>query len=200
MIRDLTKRIITKNTLNGTLMTTTVKSTSTMDKVFNEVKPCDIIKYAIERILPLEGGYVNDPNDSGGETIFGITRKNFPALKLWNFVDHVNNKKTIKLKDHIDEVITVYTKFNPLTYMKEFTLDEFVGMYAFSINAGLGTVRKISEIHGKYAQNNSGKWKTAIISHYNRLLKIPKNKKFRNGWQKRLIETFKDENMKLEEV
>jgi lysozyme family protein len=28
---------------------------------------------AIERVLGVEGGYVNDPNDSGGETSWGIT-------------------------------------------------------------------------------------------------------------------------------
>lgn len=28
-----------------------------------------------EYILPVEGGYVNDPNDSGGETMYGITKR-----------------------------------------------------------------------------------------------------------------------------
>lgn len=199
MIRDLKKRIITENKVNGTLMTSLISGTSAAGEAFREIRLSDIIGRAIARILPLEGGYVNDPDDSGGETIFGITRKNFPSLKLWNIVDRTDNKKTIKLKDHMTEVTMVYSKFNPIQYMTEFTLDEFIGLYAFAINAGLGTVKRIFEEYGKYNQSNSGKWKLAIVSHYNRLLKVPKNKKFRKSWQRRLTETFKDENMKLEE-
>ena len=33
-----------------------------------------IKKRIIDRIIETEGGYVNDPNDAGGETNFGITR------------------------------------------------------------------------------------------------------------------------------
>ena len=29
----------------------------------------------INHIIEIEGGYVNDPNDSGGETNYGVTEK-----------------------------------------------------------------------------------------------------------------------------
>lgn len=32
----------------------------------------------IEKVLGHEGGYVNNPNDPGGETKFGITKRDFP--------------------------------------------------------------------------------------------------------------------------
>lgn len=32
-------------------------------------------------------GYVNDPYDSGGETVAGISRKNWPGAKVWPLVD-----------------------------------------------------------------------------------------------------------------
>lgn len=35
----------------------------------------DFKKEIIDKIIKAEGGYVNDPSDSGGETNFGITRK-----------------------------------------------------------------------------------------------------------------------------
>ena len=35
----------------------------------------DIKSKIINSIIAIEGGYVNDPNDSGGETNFGITYK-----------------------------------------------------------------------------------------------------------------------------
>ena len=39
-------------------------------------------KQAITRIIELEGGYVNDPNDKGGETKFGITKRWYPNLDI----------------------------------------------------------------------------------------------------------------------
>ncbi len=34
-----------------------------------------------------EGFYSLDPNDAGGETIYGVARKMHPNLKLWTIVD-----------------------------------------------------------------------------------------------------------------
>ncbi len=39
---------------------------------------------AIERILGHEGGYVNDPNDPGGETKFGISKRSYPDVDIKN--------------------------------------------------------------------------------------------------------------------
>lgn len=35
----------------------------------------NLLNLVDEYILPVEGGYVNDPNDSGGETMYGITKR-----------------------------------------------------------------------------------------------------------------------------
>lgn len=37
---------------------------------------------AFERVIGHEGGYVNDPNDPGGETKFGISRRAYPQLNI----------------------------------------------------------------------------------------------------------------------
>lgn len=39
---------------------------------------------AIQQILIEEGGYVNDPDDPGGETKYGITKRTFPELDIFN--------------------------------------------------------------------------------------------------------------------
>lgn len=49
-----------------------------------------------------EGGYVNDPTDSGGETYCGISRKNFPNWQGWKIVD---GYKPITKGDTIKDVI-----------------------------------------------------------------------------------------------
>lgn len=38
----------------------------------------------IERILLVEGGYVNDPHDPGGETKYGISKRSFPDEDIPN--------------------------------------------------------------------------------------------------------------------
>lgn len=38
----------------------------------------------IERILGHEGGYVNDPNDPGGETKWGISKRSYPSVDIKN--------------------------------------------------------------------------------------------------------------------
>lgn len=35
---------------------------------------------AFEHVVGVEGGYVNDPRDPGGETIYGITRRDHPEV------------------------------------------------------------------------------------------------------------------------
>ena len=37
---------------------------------------------AIEVILKHEGGYANNPNDSGGETKYGISKRSYPELNI----------------------------------------------------------------------------------------------------------------------
>jgi lysozyme family protein len=37
---------------------------------------------AFDRLIDHEGGYVNDPNDPGGETKFGISKRAYPTLNI----------------------------------------------------------------------------------------------------------------------
>lgn len=42
---------------------------------------------ALKHTLEFEGGYVNDPADSGGETFRGISRRNWPDWPGWALID-----------------------------------------------------------------------------------------------------------------
>lgn len=42
---------------------------------------------AVENTLIWEGGYSNNPSDSGGETYRGISRVNWPNWNGWNYID-----------------------------------------------------------------------------------------------------------------
>lgn len=39
---------------------------------------------AFDRVIGHEGGYVNDPNDPGGETNWGISKRSYPNLDIKN--------------------------------------------------------------------------------------------------------------------
>lgn len=43
----------------------------------------------IGKVLQLEGGYVHDPDDRGGETKFGISKKNHPEYDIRNITEDV---------------------------------------------------------------------------------------------------------------
>jgi len=45
-------------------------------------------KEAIKKVLQTEGGYVNDPDDAGGETYKGIARNFWRNWSGWPVIDH----------------------------------------------------------------------------------------------------------------
>ena len=42
---------------------------------------------ALKKVLASEGGYVNDPDDPGGETYKGISRRYWPKWGGWKYID-----------------------------------------------------------------------------------------------------------------
>ena len=52
----------------------------------------------IEKVLEHEGGYVNDPNDLGGETNFGINKRFYPDVDIKNLTKE--DAKQIYYKDY----------------------------------------------------------------------------------------------------
>ena len=48
-----------------------------------------------DKVILAEGGYVNDPDDAGGETYLGISRKNNPKWVGWEVID-AEKKKGLK--------------------------------------------------------------------------------------------------------
>lgn len=44
----------------------------------------DIMPLAMSWVIKTEGGYVNDPDDMGGETNYGITKRTYPEVDVKN--------------------------------------------------------------------------------------------------------------------
>lgn len=50
-----------------------------------------------EDVIAVEGGYVNDPTDRGGETYMGVARKHNPDWRGWEIVDFYKEKSGFPL-------------------------------------------------------------------------------------------------------
>lgn len=86
-----------------------------------------VFEKAFAKTVKAEGGYVNNPNDKGGETYMGVTRKNYPKLKMWEMIDFYKtilpdrkpkdlNSILCRIKDIQEEVKNVYKTnyWNPI--------------------------------------------------------------------------------------
>lgn len=62
-------------------------------------------KIAYKRTGGYEGGYANDPDDNGGETYKGISRKNFPNWVGWSKIDAAKQSETFPGILYNDEVL-----------------------------------------------------------------------------------------------
>lgn len=58
---------------------------------------------AFRRTISAEGGYVNDPDDRGGETYMGISRKAHPTSTIWTYIDKID--KTDKTNKQITAIL-----------------------------------------------------------------------------------------------
>jgi lysozyme family protein len=58
--------------------------------------------FAIGLVLQNEGGYVNHPSDPGGETKYGITKRQYPELDIANLT--VEQAKGIYKRDYWDAI------------------------------------------------------------------------------------------------
>lgn len=84
---------------------------------------------AFSRLIDSEGGYVNDPQDPGGETKFGISKRSYPDLDIANLT--LDQAKAIYLRDF----------WNPLGDAHPAIKFQ---AFDFAVNSGIGTaIRKL---------------------------------------------------------
>ena len=91
----------------------------------------DFFDAAFDDLLKLEGEYVNDPDDKGGETKFGISKKSYPNLDIKNLT--ANDAKSLYYKDF-------WTK-NKCYIITHYGLAEKI--FNLSVNLGCNTAIKL---------------------------------------------------------
>jgi lysozyme family protein len=149
-------------------------------------------RLAIQKTLIHEGGYVNNPNDAGGETNFGISKREYPNLDIKNLTQ--------------DQAIEIYRE----GYWKPFYSQinsQLIADKLFDLGVlfGVGTAVGILQLSANItvdhkfgpntlaAVNQSDEasllaaYKTNMVTHaFNIVAAKPQNRVFLKGWANRI--------------
>ncbi|MDD5060661.1 MAG: glycosyl hydrolase 108 family protein [Candidatus Marinimicrobia bacterium] len=132
---------------------------------------------AVSFVLDHEGGYSNDPNDPGGETNYGISKRSYPSLDI----------KKLTREQAIEIYRTDYWQKSGASQMDErFRLVHF----DTAVNCGVSKAKEIKDNVHAYLEEYL--WLRA--QHYIKLVKKkPSMKKYLNGWMNRLNDLYEYE-------
>ena len=172
-------------------------------------------KIAFQKMLNHEGGYVNDPNDQGGETYKGISRTKHKNWSGWEMVDKYKNKsgfpstldKDIELQKQV-ELFYLYEFWLPLKADQIQNQMNADSIFDFSVNAGIITsvqlaqslmgdihvdgiigAQTLSKLNGVNPKHFQAVFTVGKISYYIYIIKKrPSNKKYLYGWVIRALE------------
>lgn len=169
---------------------------------------------SLPHTLKNEGLYVNDPNDSGGETFRGVSRKNNPQWAGWAIVDSMKQEKNFpqNLTANTELGVLVATLYRA-KYWDKIRGNEISNqvvadtIFDFAVNAGSRTSVKLAQIivgvkvDGVLGSKtllaiNSQDEKVFIptfaitkIARYVQICgKRPSNRKYFYGWVRRTLE------------
>ena len=111
------------------------------DMEFNDV---------IDKVLEHEGGYVNDPNDLGGETKYGITKRFYPDVDIKSLTKE--DAKDIYKRDYWDK--------NKIDNLPDNLKHIFFDM---CVNQGRGTAVRVLQ---RAINNKGGNIATLLITSW----------------------------------
>lgn len=107
-----------------------------------------------DKLIFAEGGYVNDPDDSGGETYLGISRKNNPKWIGWKVIDEEKKKGLKNITSRLKKDIAL-TNSAKLLYKQKYwdclELDDIPSqdiahqLFDTCVNAGRTTAINIAQ-------------------------------------------------------
>ena len=153
---------------------------------------------AVTHTLQLEGGYVNDPNDPGGETKYGISKRAYPQVDIRNLT--LEKATTIYFNDYWTKIrgdslplglsrVVFDMAVNAGPYQAIRLLQKVVGVKQDGV---LGE-KTLAAVGDKAASGWSGR--RALVRDYSteRILfysKLGGWEHYSRGWTKRVMATF----------
>lgn len=114
---------------------------------------------AFNQMIANEGGYVNDPDDPGGETYKGISRKTWPNCQIWVIIDALKQKSALNrvpvtsAEIEIDNQLQYEVKqFYYLNFWQKIKGDAITdqevanSIFDFAVNAGISTSASLAQL------------------------------------------------------
>ena len=133
---------------------------------------------AYNKVIKIEGGYVNDPDDAGGETYMGISRKFNPNAKFWKIIDEIKSKnKSITNKEMnailkknnsiIGEIKNIYkNKYWDKLYLDNLNSQKIAEeLFDTAVNMGVSVAIKI--LQNSLRVKTDGKMSNDLIKQIN---------------------------------
>ena len=143
---------------------------------------------AIQIVLDNEGGYVNDPNDAGGETNFGISKRAYPNVDIKNLT--VEDAKRIYFSD--------FWRFGEINNQALAT--KIFDMYVLAKHNSTKVLQRLLGAHddGLYGPATErlvnledpflliSRFRTGMVQYFLDVVQAhPEDAEFLNGWLKR---------------
>lgn len=168
---------------------------------------------AYAKTMAHEGGYVNDPDDRGGETYKGIARKFNSKWEGWQIIDQHKTKGNFPGNLEQDDALqTMIRHFYEVGYWDPLRADQIDSqaiaetLFDFAVNAGVRTASRLAQtvvevtvdgvigpqslaaINRSDEKNFLTAFALAKIARYVHLVETrPVNRKFFYGWVRRAL-------------
>ena len=129
-----------------------------------------------DKVILMEGGYVNDPDDKGGETYLGISRVCNPDLQMWKTIDSIKKKygtKGInKRLEAEDSIITEVKYIYKSRYWDVMELDEIpsqrIEHQLFDTGVNMGVKAAINIAQHLMGMTTTGKFSDELLINLKR--------------------------------
>lgn len=144
-------------------------------KMLNKIFMFDIL---VGVVLKHEGGYVNDPDDLGGETKYGITKRRYPNLDIKNLTKA--------------DAIKIYKRdfYIPMEIEKISDINLAMQYFDMGVNAGINNAKTLMAraVANKKSSSKSllTLFKEQRVEYYKKVALLRNNKKYLAGWLNRV--------------
>jgi len=110
-------------------------------------------KTAFDLMIAHEGGYVNDPDDPGGETYKGVARKIFSKWEGWQTIDMLKRQAGFPANlDKDTDLQEAVSDFYRVNFWDKINADNIENqevsssIFDFAVNAGVGSSASLAQL------------------------------------------------------
>lgn len=161
--------------------------------------PDNNFEKAFQVVIGIEDGYNDDPDDRGGETNFGISKRQYPYINIKDLTE--DKAKAIYKRDYWDKLhLGNVKRYEVALELFDTGVNTGITKAVFILQEALnylGHTLKVDGIIGPKTMTATNKYKYPIflvrtldgvqfMHYYNIVKENPSQRKFARGWLKRI--------------